>query len=1143
MKTQIVFGIAVLIAAGAIPGVFAQSQPDHIIINEIDINPPGDDTKSISEWVELFNPTDEEVDIGKWKIASMTGQRKTLTIPEFTTIKPGEHLTFQYTTNWFTDITETVQLKDREGNVIDEVSRISDLGDSFDSWQRIYDGLDSDSSSDWTLLTPTIGTSNGVPDVQETISSGPIITLATDKDVYVLGETAEIFGSVSEQLFVEKPIFQAERIVIEIDGPGGYFDKREMHADLNLEFLTSVQLRSVFGLSDGVYHVTAHYGGNSVITQFIVGNVVSESIDTDEPWLTISTNKESYIPGETVTIFANTNTLVPLEGLKFAVKDQGGILIESGVIFPVENDFYQSVRGGGISSNTDALFTTTFFLDTISPSYGTYSIEGDYGGLSFIDNFEVAEDIKEDVPLSLDTDKRFYSPGETVHITGRLNQKWVPSLNLEILQDKVTNLNTDYNEGTRVFKRTTGVTLEGDSTFSFDYEIPASENAVGDWRVRVWKDVAATQTVFTVTSDGSANQDYAQDFFVETDRGLYALDDKITISGYVNDKIISSQFYTDPVNVVITKEGEDFRRAEVFKPQRKSNPIGEALLVETASPNIAGRWEIRDSLDRTAYSPGIWNVRATYAEGKFWSNTQFEIIDPLDLGTDRFRLKLDKDVYGFNEEVRLSGVVALDLPIYFVDITITEPSGKTRVGGALVEENRFDWTWRTPLTESTQQIKDLDDRSQSATTNVGIYKMNVRAPGGSQDIFFKVSENPELEEGVALAPEPLTITTDKTVIKPGQNEQLAVSGQVQVREQGKEGLQVPERVQIQIKTTTFPVKVIREAFVYPDQGGNYRSVFMLPANIFLEGNYEVTAKYLNHRAATNFDVQSNVVFGGPPGRAQILLSLDKNTHAPGETVILNGKLSKLVFVDVYRISFVQRLDNAISCEQYSFNCGVHQFPPIEVRPDQDGSFTFEWEIPDSEQVLGTYDIIVDVGFQLESITLDIVPAKEAAPVHAEVGKVTEKFNRIPDFFIPITTAERVTEQGDVMAPRILQGSLLIPGRGHEASVNLKVESESGICIIGQEFECLVSDSTRAPGQIYEMVLIDDISYKVRYSGPDVRLEKFTILPEDDDAVIPDSTWNVNVIRDSQATKFYYKVTYIPVSAAPSLADVVGEQTQ
>ena len=79
----IVFAFA-LLAASTMPA-FAQSNPisDNVAINEIDTNPPGDDSQSISEWVELYNPTDIEIDIGGWEVASTTILKKTLVIPQY----------------------------------------------------------------------------------------------------------------------------------------------------------------------------------------------------------------------------------------------------------------------------------------------------------------------------------------------------------------------------------------------------------------------------------------------------------------------------------------------------------------------------------------------------------------------------------------------------------------------------------------------------------------------------------------------------------------------------------------------------------------------------------------------------------------------------------------------------------------------------------------------------------------------------------------------------------------------------------------------------------------------------------------------------------------------------------------------------
>jgi hypothetical protein len=76
-----------------------------------------------------------------------------------------------------------------------------------------------------------------------------------------------------------------------------------------------------------------------------------------------------------------------------------------------------------------------------------------------------------------------------------------------------------------------------------------------------------------------------------------------------------------------------------------------------------------------------------------------------------------------------------------------------------------------------------------------------------------------------------------------------------------------------------------------------------------------------------------------------------------------------------------------------------------------------------------------------------------------------------------------------------------------------------------DVDCLVSESTRKPGQIYDVVEVDGMSLNVRYSGPDVRLEKFSILPESSVEFLPNTNWNVEIIQDDQVSRFYYKVTF------------------
>jgi len=143
---------------------------------------------------------------------------------------------------------------------------------------------------------------------------------------------------------------------------------------------------------------------------------------------------------------------------------------------------------------------------------------------------------------------------------------------------------------------------------------------------------------------------------------------------------------------------------------------------------------------------------------------------------------------------------------------------------------------------------------------------------------------------------------------------------------------------------------------------------------------------------------------------------------------------------------------------------------------------------------------------------------------SSVKTIIEKVNRISDNLISITTQEKIIDEQSVK-PRVLSGSMVTVSKDNQSTVNLRVVSESGICIIGTATECLVSESTRKPGQIFEVVEIDGLNLNVRYSGSDVRLEKFSISPLSSDDFLPDVNWNVEIIKDNEISRFYYKVTY------------------
>ena len=73
-------------------------------------------------------------------------------------------------------VSELVELRDADGKVIDQTPTITDIEDDFTSWQRIYDGFDTDSVNDWKFVQSNAGSSNGKI-AEEIESEKTIITM------------------------------------------------------------------------------------------------------------------------------------------------------------------------------------------------------------------------------------------------------------------------------------------------------------------------------------------------------------------------------------------------------------------------------------------------------------------------------------------------------------------------------------------------------------------------------------------------------------------------------------------------------------------------------------------------------------------------------------------------------------------------------------------------------------------------------------------------------------------------------------------------------------------------------------------------------------------------------------------------------
>mgnify|MGYP005625182259 CR=1 FL=1 len=1084
MNRNILLVFSILLFAGILVPAYAQTS-ENVVINEVDINPPGDDSVTVSEWVELYNPTDSEIDIGGWEIASTTVLKKTMTIPSNTVIEPEQFLTYSFQSVWFTDVNESVELRDENNIIIDKTPTITDMQNDFTSWQRLYDGYDFDSSDDWKFVTSTAGSSNGkLIQTQET--DDVTVSVSSEKSSYLFGDVAVLSGAVSEEVFIVKPFFQPEQIIISITGPN--FNKIiTMYPDLDLQYETTLSLHQVLGINEGSYDVVVSYGSSIDNTSFSVGTEIMEQIIKEESDVGILTDKSQYLPGDHVDITGFASEIIPFQGMAFTVTDGGGKVIATGNLFPTNGEFLTSV-----------------YLTTVNPNYGTYSIEAEYFDKSASTSFEVVEDIKEDIPISIWTDKVAYGLGDVVTMSGRLNDVWIGNMDLEIVQTKQSSSTTS-DAG---FKILDSLKIMGDGSFTYSFTIPDNAVRLGDYKITVSKEIGSATIIAYVVDDPENFVPSTDPLTVETDAGIYEFSDSVIVSGFVKDPFSNSSYGTGAV-VNISISHEDGTPLEIIDLQESKKLDGGGVIGYdfTAIPETSGRYSVEVDIVKNIFTVGNYIVKAEYQSNVITST--FTVIDSLDL-EDGAIISADKDVYGLGEIVYLTGITPPDAD-KFITISVTRPDGTRTDYGATVENQRFTWSWAVPVYEKTQLLKE-DDGRDVRTSNYGIYKIRIATTSESTDLFFKVSEDPKND---SLSTTPLFVETEKSLYKAGED--LRVSGNVILREQGDEGLVVTERVQLRIIDGTFPFHLIHEANVYPNQGGEFSSLFELPATIFSEGEYIVRANYVSTQTESRFSVANDFVFGIDDDLA-LLLGTDKTEYYPGDTVAISGKPNKLIYLEKFEVSVIQKSESEITCG--SFICGTNTGPVTTIRPSPSGSFIHEFVIPDDTSSVGLYEVNVDADFDTGSVTFNVLEK----PYTPKLNTVIEKQNRIADKTISIFTEEK-TPDSITIAPRVLSGSLITPTRGDESNVNLKVSTVTGTCIIGPDADCLVRESTRKQGQIYDVVEVDGVSLNVRYSGPDVRLEKFSILPESSIAFLPDANWNVEVLKDDQVSRFYYKVTY------------------
>ncbi len=985
----------------------ARDDEKRIVINEIEINPFGEDGFNTFEWVEIYNPTSSNVDVGGWTVTSGVTQTTT-TIPSGVVLRPEQFFTFTRTGEWFVNVAESAILRNLQGEVVDETPQLIDVEDNLDTWQRKYDALDTDSRSDWHFDIYTRGMSNGKSnerEAPETIS----IHVSTNKEMYESGETVTISGSVGGIRPESTAFFLPAHVRITVEGTD-YTSVTSLTPGEDLRYETSIKLREALGTGLGAYDVVAKYVGSTAATSFTVVSGEPEP-EPEEiiKGLAMRTDAESYLPGDKVSVLAVSSQTFALEGLEYDVINPRGTVIDKGVLFPsgVQRD---SVHGG---VGTDGeQFAGTIYMSTIKPVYGSYSIVGKYGTLAASTAFALDKDIKEDTDISLAPDSAVYGIGDTVRIDGRVNKVWADTVTLNI--EQIQNTAVTPAPKFVVFKQLRPMP---DGRFGHEFSIPDDPVRIGRYTVEATDGPLLASTSFRVVEDPELHTD--SEFSIRMDADSYDIGSKFIVTGALGE--LDPLYQTAIVIVRFLAEGAD---------------PSDALLL-SASPDAAGNYYVTNSVERGVFEPGEYRVTAMYIRGtvesvlgsvrentvgdrtessieydfvgtyhtKAISNkpvhsatTTVIISDPRDLEGAHFTAELERKAFAFGDSVILTGLTSAIVDVRTLDVTILRPNGKSISSSVEVaDDGTYEWEWQTP--------------TEKHEANIGPYLLTVASTNEARELVFRVGE----AEGGDEDRLPVTINVEGDSHERGSV--VTITGTADVPEsRGTYSHPANDQVRVVIADASNPRNVRNETFVTPDRSGEFGISERMTPGIYADGAYVVTATYIGNKARDTFYV--------------------------GEVP---------TSIRATNVSLAEPSDAGISSE-----------PPRRIVEEHDADGT------------------------IASIS---VAARE-------VG-------------------------GAILLPRSIAATLQAQA-GTGASLSLTHGDKT--CVVGSAAGCLVDGSTRTAGSLYRTVSIGTHDFGVRYSGDGSDPVRLTVIPMERGGSLPDSEWTVEAGDSGDAT-LTHKVVY------------------
>jgi endonuclease YncB( thermonuclease family) len=168
-----------------------------ILINEVELNPRGNDMEEEEEWIELYNPNTVDINISHFEITP-SFQSPTIELPPDAVIEAGETYVIELNRPMLSNTGESLVLANATGDIQDRTPSLVDRSDDDGTWQRIPDG-----NNEWQFVEDTQGDLND-PDTLSTIldsvedTQGDLNdpdTLSTILDSVYSGSDVECLGS------------------------------------------------------------------------------------------------------------------------------------------------------------------------------------------------------------------------------------------------------------------------------------------------------------------------------------------------------------------------------------------------------------------------------------------------------------------------------------------------------------------------------------------------------------------------------------------------------------------------------------------------------------------------------------------------------------------------------------------------------------------------------------------------------------------------------------------------------------------------------------------------------------------------------------------------------------------------------------